>query len=301
MKTKRAVVTGGAGFIGSHLVDALLSGGWTVDVIDNLSAGKREDVNGNATLHELDICDNTAIAPVIAGADTVFHLAALPRVPFSIDHPREAHDVNVNGTLNVFLAAKEGGLRRVVFASSGSVYGDQTSIPFVETMTPAPASPYGLHKLIGEEYARLFADIYGMETVSLRYFNVYGARMNPEGAYALAIGKFLKYKREEKPLPITGDGDQTRDFTHVRDVVRANMLAATSDKVGKGEAINIGAGRRVSVNKLASLFDHPTEHVPPRIEPRDAEADNRKAKELLNWEPTVRLEEGIGELVNRIW
>lgn len=293
----RAVVTGGAGFIGSHLVDALLFDGWEVDVIDNLSGGKRERVPAVARFHELDIRDYDAILPVISGADIVFHLAALPRVQYSIDEPRETHEVSVNGTFNVFLAARDGKARRVVYSASSSAYGDQPTLPLVETMKPGPASPYGLHKYIGEHYARLFAELYGLPTVSLRYFNVYGPRLDPEGAYALVIGKFLKQRREGKPLTVTGDGEQTRDFTHVRDVVRANLLAATSARVGKGEVINIGAGKRVSINSLAALFDHPVEHIPPRNEPHDTEADNRKAKELLGWEPTVQLEEGIAELL----
>mgnify|MGYP001619212253 FL=1 len=164
-------------------------------------------------------------------------------------------------------------------------------------MAPLPKSPYGLQKYIGEQYCRVWSAVFGLETVSLRYFNVYGPRMNPDGAYALAIGKFLKQRKEGKPLTIWGDGTQTRDFTHVSDVVRANLLAAESRKVGKGEAINIGAGRNFSVNELAKLIGGKVAHIAPRLEPHDTLADNSLAKKLLGWTPQVKLEDGIKELM----
>jgi UDP-glucose 4-epimerase len=302
----KVVVTGGAGFIGSHLVDALLQRGFLVHVIDNLSGlpervrsqsgGKREQVNPKATFHKADIRELEAIKPVINGATFVFHLAALPRVQYSIEHPGETNEVNVTGTLNALIAAKEGGVKRVIYSASSSAYGDQDTMPLVETMTPNPKSPYGLQKYIGEQYCKVWSAVHGLETVSLRYFNVYGPRLNPDGAYALAIGKFLKQRKAGKPLTIWGDGTQTRDFTHVRDVVRANLLAMESKKVGKGEVINIGAGRNVSVNDLAKLIGGPVVHEPPRIEPHDTLADNSLAKKLLGWKPEVKLEDGIKEL-----
>jgi UDP-glucose 4-epimerase len=293
---EKVVVTGGAGFIGSHLVDALLEAGKEVAVIDDLSGGKRERVNPEATLHVVDIRDYDAIAPIIAGARKVFHLAALPRVQFSIEHPVETHEVNVNGTLNVLLAAKEAGVKRVVYSASSSAYGDQATLPLREDMLPAPLSPYGLHKFIGEHYARVFSEVYGLETVSLRYFNVYGARLDPDGAYALVIGKFLKQRAEGGPMTITGDGTQTRDFTHVRDVVRANILASERDTVGHGEMMNIGAGRNASINELAALIGGPVTYIPVRLEPKNTLADNTKARELLGWIPEVALADGIAEL-----
>ncbi len=292
----KAVIIGGAGFIGSHLANLLIKEGFIVEVIDNLSGGKRENVNSKAVLHEADIRDLEAIKPIIKDARYVFHLAALPRVQFSIEHPAETNEVNVTGTLNVLIAAKEGGAERVIYSASSSAYGDQPKLPLVETMLAQPKSPYGLHKYIGELYMRLWREVYGLSTVSLRYFNVYGPGMDPEGAYALAVGKFFKLRSEGKPLTITGDGTQTRDFTHVRDVVRANLLAATSAKVGKGEVINIGAGRNHSINELAKLIGGPVVHVAPRLEPHDTLADNSLAKKLLGWKPEVSLEEGIEEL-----
>lgn len=293
---EKVVVTGGAGFIGSHLVDALLEAGKEVIVIDDLSGGKRERVDPKATLHVVDIRDYDAIAPLFSGAEYVFHLAALPRVQYSIEHPTETHAVNVNGTLNVLLAAKEAGVKRVVYSASSSAYGNQETLPLREDMLPAPLSPYGLHKFIGEHYAHVFSEVYGLSTVSLRYFNVYGPRLDPDGAYALVIGKFLKQRSEGGPMTITGDGTQTRDFTHVRDVVRANLLAAESTQVGHGEVVNIGAGRNASINELAHLIGGPVTYIPARLEPKNTLADNTKARELLGWIPEVALADGIAEL-----
>lgn len=294
---KKVVVTGGAGFIGSHIVDALVERGDEVHIIDNYAAGKRDDrFNTRATYHEIDIRDYDAIAPIVAGASCVFHEAALPRVQFSIEHPIETFQANVMGTVNVLKAAHEGGVKRVIFASSGSVYGDQDVMPLVETMQPMPKSPYGLQKYMGEQMCRLWNQVYGLETVVLRYFNVYGARMDPGGAYALAIAKFIKQKKEGKPLTIWGDGTHSRDFTHVRDVVHANLLAAESPQVGKGEVINIGAGRNRTVNDIVMAIGGPVVHEAERLEPAHARADNTKARELLGWQPTVMLEDGIAEL-----
>jgi UDP-glucose 4-epimerase len=293
---KRAVVTGGAGFIGSHIADALLKEGYAVHIIDNLSGGKRERVPVGATLHEVDIRNLEAITPIIAGAEVLFHLAALPRVQYSIEHPVETHEVNVNGTLNVLLAARDGNVGRVVYSASSSAYGNQSILPLEETMLPNPLSPYGLQKYIGEQYVRVFAEVYGLPTVALRYFNVYGPRLDPDGAYALVIGKFLKQRAEGKSMTITGDGEQTRDFTHVRDVVRANLLAATSASVGRGEVMNIGAGKNASINRIAELIGGAVEHIPARLEPKDTLADHSLATRLIGWSPEVSLEKGISEL-----
>jgi UDP-glucose 4-epimerase len=293
----KAVVTGGAGFIGSHLVDALVEKGFDVQVIDDLSGGKKENVNPKATLHIASICDYEAIAPIIKGADYVFHLAALPRVQYSIEHPRETSEINVTGTLNVLLAAKEAGVQRVIYSASSSAYGDSDAMPLREDMPANPISPYALQKYIGELNCRLFSTIYGLSTVSLRYFNVYGSRQDPTGPYALVIGRFLLLKKEGKPLSITGDGTQTRDFTHVRDVARANLLAMESENVGKGEVINIGAGNNKSINEIAKYVGGPIEYVEKRIEPHDTLADISLAKKLLDWEPQVPFDEGIKELL----
>ena len=293
---KRAVVTGGAGFIGSHLVDALVEAEFSVDIIDNLSGGKMERINPRATFHKKDIRNYEDIAPIIKGAHAVFHLAALPRVQYSIDEPRETNEINAGGTLNVLHAAHVGRVGRVVYSASSSVYGDSPTLPLHEELPARPVSPYGLQKYIGEEYARIYSNIHGLQTVSLRYFNVYGSRMDPDGAYALVIGKFLKMRAMGKALTITGDGEQTRDFTHIKDVVRANILAIESNNVGNGECINIGAGRRISMNTLAQMLGGPIEYIPARKESLHTLADNQKAKKLLNWEPEIHIEEGIAML-----
>lgn len=292
----RVVVIGGAGFIGSHIVDACVAEGYGVHVIDNLSGGKREHVHPKAHFYKKDIRNFRSIAPIIKGARYVFHLAALPRVQYSIEHPQETNEVNIAGAVNVLKAAVDGGVKRIIYSASSSAYGDQKKMPLVEIMEAHPMSPYGLQKYVGELYMRLWHEVYGIETVSLRYFNVYGLRLDPKGAYALVIGRFLKQRKEKKPLTITGDGKQTRDFTHVRDVARANLLAARSKKVGKGEVINIGAGKDVSINALAVLIGGPVKHISPRFEPRHTRADNRLAKRLLGWVPKVSLETGVKEL-----
>lgn len=297
MNKIKAVVTGGAGFIGSNLVDALVEKGYEVHVIDNLSGGDKKNVNKKAKLHVKDITDLKSIKSVFKGATYVFHFAALPRVQFSIEHPIESNEANVTGLLNVLVAAKDAGVKRVVYSASSSAYGDQKKMPLVEGMPEHPKSPYGLQKFIGELYCRLWSEVYGIETVSLRYFNVYGPRQSAEGAYALVIAKFLKQKAQGKAMTITGDGKQTRDFTSVHDVVRANILASESKKVGKGEFINIGAGKNYSIKQVAELIGGKVEYIPARLEPKNTLADNKLAKKLLGWTPKVTLEQGIDELM----
>lgn len=293
---EKVVVTGGAGFIGSHIVDALINDGYEVHVIDNLCAGKKENVNPKATLHIVDIREKEKLMPIFKDAKYVFHEAALPRVQYSIENPIETHEINVTGLLNVLEASRQNNVKRVIFASSCAVYGDQSTLPFKEDMIPKPLSPYAVHKYIGEIYLKLYAQIYGLETVSLRYFNVYGARQSVNGSYPLVIAKFLDLKKQNKPLLITGDGKNTRDYVSVKDIVQANLLAMKSEKIGKGEIINIGSGKQYSVNQIAELVGGSVEHIPPRIEPKSAEADISKAKEFLNWEPCVKIEDGILEL-----
>jgi UDP-glucose 4-epimerase len=295
-KQEIAVVTGGAGFIGSHLATALLAENYAVIVIDNLVGGEREKVPSGATFFEQDINNTEALAKIMAGADVVFHLAAVPSVPYSIDHPIETNTANISGTLSVLQAAKDAGVKRVVYSASSSAYGDQKIMPVVETMSAQPKSPYGLQKYVGELYCKLWSELYGLETVSLRYFNAYGPGAKTEGAYAPVISKFLHQRAFGKPMTITGDGTQTRAFTHVRDVVRANMLAARSEKVGKGEVLNIGVGNNVSILHIAELIGGPIEWIPARLEPHDSCADYSRAQELIGWEPTVSIEDGIAEL-----
>lgn len=295
---KKAVVTGGAGFIGSHLIEALLVRGYDVQVIDNMVAGKREHVSIGVPLHVVDVRDTEALPALLADADIVFHLAALPRVEYSIQNPVETHGVNVTGTVNVLASVKKGA--RVVLASSAAVYGD-INVPILSEDLPAdPVSPYGLHKYTSERYLALASRLYSIETVSLRFFNVYGPRLDPEGPYALVVGRFLKLRKEGKPLTITGDGEQTRDFIHTRDIAAALIAASESPKVGKGEVINIGTGLGTSVNELADAFGGEREYLPPRIEPRASCADVARAESLLGFTASVALADGIEEL-KREW
>jgi nucleoside-diphosphate-sugar epimerase len=293
----KAIVTGGAGFIGSHLVDALIERGFDVIIIDNLSTGKKEEINPRAVLYREDIRDLDKIKPLFKGVDYVFHLAARPRVPYSVEFPHEAHTNNALGTLHVLIAARDAGVKKVIFSSSSSVYGHQDKLPLREEMIPLPKSPYAFQKFIGEQYCRLFYELYGLPTVSLRYFNVYGPRISFDGSYILVIGKFLQQILNNEPLTIEGDGEQTRDFTHVKDVIMANILAAKSDKVGAAEVINIGANNNHSIKKIAELIGGKIVSLPARAgDMRHTLADISRAKELLGWEPTVHIEEGIKEL-----
>lgn len=296
-RPRLVLVTGGAGFIGSHLVDALVARGLDVRVIDDFSTGRRGNLNPRSALFEADIRDRSAIQAVFAGVDCVFHVAAMPRVGLSIERPAETHAVNVDGTLNVLIAAREARVRRVIYSSSSSVYGEQARMPLDETMVPNPLSPYALQKLVGEQYARLFHRLYGMGSLCLRYFSVYGPRMDLEGAYATVIGAFLRARREGNPLTIRGEGEQTRDFTHVRDVVRAN-LAAMECKIDDGRPLNVGHGRGLSVNHLAELIGGPRVNVPPRAgEPRDTLADLTRVRAALGWAPEIETADGVRELM----
>lgn len=292
----KIIVTGGAGFIGSHIVDDLVLGGYEVHIVDNMSAGKEENINPKAIMHKVDIRDRDQLMKIFEGARYVFHEAAMPRVQYSIENPTETNDVNVNGLLCVLEACRQNKVKRLIFASSSAIYGEPDVLPTREDMPINPMSPYAVHKYIGEIHLKLYAKIYGLETVCLRYFNVYGPRMNPDGAYPLVIGYFMKLLSQGKLLSITGDGTQTRDFVNVKDVARANLLAMKSDKVGKGEVVNIGGGERFSINYIAELIGGNVEYIAPRIEPHDTESDISKAKELLNWAPSVSLEEGIKEI-----
>lgn len=298
-KAKKYLVIGGAGFIGSHLTNKLINLKHKVTVLDNLSTGKRENVNSKAKFVKADIRNLKQITPYFKNIDGVFLLAALPRVQYSIKYPTKTNRNNVNGTLNVLVASQQAKVKRLIYSASSSVYGDSKKLPLKETFVANPQSPYGLHKFIGEEYCRIFSEIYGLETISLRYFNVYGPGADDKGAYALVFSIFLKQKAKNQSLTITGDGTQTRDFTHVSDVVKANILAMDSKKVGlgQGEKINIGAGKNYSINYIAKMFSNKVKYIDARIEPHSTLADNTLAKKLLNWQPRVKLEDGIKELL----
>ncbi|KKT16985.1 MAG: Nucleotide sugar epimerase [Parcubacteria group bacterium GW2011_GWB1_43_6] len=295
---EKVLVTGGAGFIGSNLVDALVEEGLDVSIIDNLETGQRGNINPKANFFQVDIRKYEEIAPIFENIDCVLHLAALPRIQPAIRDPFPAHHTNATGTLNVLTAAQRAGVKRLIYSGSSSVYGKQSSLPFKEDMKPDPLNPYAVQKLVGEMYCRNFSELYRLPTVILRYFNVYGPREILEGAYATVIGIFRQQLKQGLPMTIVADGgEKTRDFTHVRDVVRANILAMGSDKVGKAEIINIGTGKNYSIKELAEMFRGPIEVIPPRPgETVTTLADNKKAKELLGWEPTVDLPSGVEEL-----
>tara|TARA_Y100000310_G_scaffold176169_1_gene176304 strand:+ start:430 stop:1320 length:891 start_codon:yes stop_codon:yes gene_type:complete len=292
---KKYLVTGGAGFIGSALVNALLEQKNEVIVVDNFSSGKGK-LNPKAEAVNLDISERRnrfALCEKMEGVDTVFHCAALARVQPSIEDPQKYHKVNVDGTFNVLMSARDSEVRRVVYSASSSAYGDQPKMPLVETMPTAPISPYGLQKLIGEQYCFVFSKCYGLETVSLRYFNVYGEGQVAGGAYSTVVGLFLKQREDRAKLTITNDGEQRRDFTYVGDVVRANILASQSEKVGDGEVINIGNGSNYSVNEIAEIIGGETENTGERLEPKETLADNSLARELLGWIPKTDIKDWL--------
>jgi nucleoside-diphosphate-sugar epimerase len=298
----KCLVTGGAGFIGSHLVDALLERGDEVIVIDDFSAGKIENLpaeGDSLRIVRRDICENLDDV-FSSGIEAVFHLAAMPRVQFSIENPLKTHDVNVNGTLNLLNCCKKYNVKRFVFSSSSAVYGEQKIKPFVEEMKVKPISPYALHKLIGEYYCKLFYEVYGLKTVCLRYFNVYGTKMDPDGAYALVVGKFIKLISNGDKIIINGDGEQTRDFIHVDDIVKANLLSSKIEKKECfGEVYNIGFGKGVSVNEVFRIVnDHyggerKAEHGPEVLEPKHTLSDAKKASRDLGWEPEIEFNDGM--------
>ena len=284
---KKVIVTGGAGFIGSNLVDKLIEQGVEVTILDNLSTGKEENINPKAKFINCDISTASEIDMLfyINGADVVFHLAALARVQPSIEDPISFNEVNVKGTLNVLLAAHKAKVKRVVYSASSSCYGDATKFPTPEEHSTNPLSPYGLQKYVGEQYCKMFSEVYNLDTVSLRYFNVYGERMNLEGAYCLVLGIFAQKMLEGKPLTINNDGEQRRDFTYVGDVVEANILAATHKEPLNGEVFNIGNGKEFTVNEIADMLGCEKQYGNKVIEPFRTLADNSKALLMLNWDP----------------
>jgi nucleoside-diphosphate-sugar epimerase len=284
---QKIVVTGGAGFIGSTMTDRLVQEGHHVVVIDNLSTGKPENINDHAEFHRKDLAeiDVDELVKIFNGAKYVFHFAALARVQPSIEDPITFNEANVQGTLKVLLAAHRANVTRVIYSASSSAYGDAIEFPTPETHGVNPLSPYGLQKLIGEQYCKMFSEVYGLDTVSLRYFNVYGERMSLEGAYCLVMGIFAKQLLNKQPLTITNDGNQRRDFTYVDDVIEANWLAATYPDPLNGEVFNIGNGYNYSVNEVADMMGGEKTYGYPRIEPFETLADNTKAKNILGWNP----------------
>jgi UDP-glucose 4-epimerase len=295
------VVTGGAGFIGSTLVRTLLEDG-SVSVIDNLLTGNErnlEEVRGRVEFHRADIRDPDAIAPLIRGADVVFHLAAIPSVPRSIDDPAPSHEVNIDGTFNVFHAAARGGARRIVYAASSSAYGDSETLPKVETMTPRPKSPYAVQKLLGEYYASVFHSCFGLETVALRFFNVYGPRQDPTSPYSGVLSLFMKHLLARTSPTIFGDGEQSRDFTYVEDVAALCVKASRAPGVA-GRMFNAGNGCRYTLNLIWDILQKmegvriPVKYGPPRAgDVRHSLADTAAAVAELGHAPRFAIEEGL--------
>lgn len=298
----KLLVTGGAGFIGSHLVEALVDGGHKVVVLDDLSGGNKKNlaaVKGKITFVEGDVRDGRAVKKAMAGCEGVFHLAAIASVPYSIEHPLETHEVNVMGTLSVLLAAKEAGVRRVVVASSAAVYGSEPGLPKRESSPLEPQSPYALQKLAAEKYALLFNELYGVEAVALRFFNVYGPRQDPGSPYSGVISKFVAALKEGKQPVIFGDGSATRDFVFVKDVVKA-CVKAMEEKKAAGQVFNIATGTQVSVKEL---FDTVKEllgiSVKPKFKPSRpgdvprSVADVSAARKVLGFAPETSLRDGL--------
>jgi nucleoside-diphosphate-sugar epimerase len=304
----KVAITGSAGFIGSNLVEACLKKGWDVVGIDNLSTGllsmthplRLADFPGKYKFYELDINNNTRLTNALYDREIIFHLAALPRVSFSIDHPLEADHANTHGTLSVLEAARKSGVRRVVFSCSSSVYGGVSEFPTPEGAPPSPKSPYALHKQTGAEYCRLYSELHGLDTISLLYFNVFGKYQRANSAYATVIPAFFEAGMNNKECRIDGDGGQSRDFCHVENVVQANILAATSDKSFVGDRFNIACGEHHSVNEVYnSIADllHVNllkQHAPPRPgDPRKSHADITKASDVLGYNPSIKFKEGM--------
>ena len=307
-KMPNVLITGGAGFIGSNLTEALLQKGHFVRVLDDFSTGKRENLIFDKAYPSLeiiegDIRDLDTCQKAIKGTEYVFHQAALPSVQRSIEDPETSNAVNVGGTLNILLAAKEIGVKRVIYASSSSIYGDTPTLPKHEEMPSNPLSPYALQKYIGEQYCKLFYQLYGLDTISLRYFNIFGPKQDPNSVYSAVIPKFIDALLHGRPPIIFGDGEQSRDFTYIENVVQANLLAMSAEHL-HGEAINIACGKRISLNQLVNILKEilgsrqsPIHQEPRQGDVRHSLADIHKGKEILNYEPKIGIEVGLKKTV----
>jgi nucleoside-diphosphate-sugar epimerase len=302
----RVLVTGGAGFIGSHLVEGLLARGARVRVLDDFSTGRRENLapfGERVELIEGDCADPATARRACEGAEWVFHQAAIPSVPRSVADPVGTDRANVGGTVSMLQAARQAGVRRFVFAASSAAYGDVPTLPKAESLTPAPLSPYAVQKLAGEAYCRVFHDPRGLQTVALRYFNVFGPRQDPNSEYAAVVPRFVTAALAGQPVTIFGDGLQSRDFTPVEDAVRANLLAATSERAA-GHVINVARGERISLLELVDRIGRvvgrrlEVRHAPPREgDVRHSLADVSRAREFLGYVPSVPFDEALTRLV----
>jgi len=300
------LLTGGGGFIGSNIAERLVRDGEEVRIIDNFSTGRRENLaglEGSIELIEGDITDMAAAEKATAGVDYVLHLAARPSVPASVEDPRSCHEANVDGTFNVLMAARDAGVKRLVYSASSSAYGDSPELPNRETFAPRPLSPYAVAKLVGEYYCKVFTEIYGLECVSLRYFNVFGPRQNPASQYAAVIPKFITALLAGEQPTIFGDGEQTRDFTFVENVYLANRLACTADGAA-GQVINCACGKPISINHLLDVLNEilGTDIEPLYLDERPGDvkhsaADVTRAREILNFDPPVDLKTGLEQTI----
>jgi nucleoside-diphosphate-sugar epimerase len=306
--TSKVLVTGGAGFIGSNLADEMIRQGAKVSIIDNLVTGFEEnlgEISGDFEFIKGDLNDDAALSKAIDGCEIVIHEAALPSVPRSVDNPAETHDACVNGTFRLLVKSRDVGVKRFIYAASSSAYGDQPTLPKVETMRPDPLSPYAAAKLTGEYYCRVFNSVYNLETFSLRYFNVFGPRQNPSSMYSGVISRFVDAIYSGKQPVIYGDGEQSRDFTYIANVVDANIKAAQASR-GFGEVINVANGERVSLNELLAVLkaiagkpEVEADHQPERKgDVKHSQADNSKAIEILSYEKLVGLEEGLRKTID---
>lgn len=299
---KRALVTGGAGFIGSHLAEGLLKNGYQVRVLDNFATGRRDNlaqVTNDIEMMEGDVRNLTTVRTAVRNVDVVFHEAALPSVERSVKNPLESNEVNIAGTLNVLVAARDANVGRVVYAASSAAYGNTLSLPKEESMTPDPLSPYAIGKLAGEQYMKVFTQLYGLSTVSLRYFNVFGPRQDPTTQYAGVIAKFTTCALEGKPYPVFGDGEQSRDFTYVENVVLSNLLAAEAS-LDHSPLLNIAFGERTTLNQILKMLNEVTkQNLPAHYGPeragdvRHSHANLERAKKVLGYAPTVDVREGL--------
>ena len=306
--TTKVLVTGGAGFIGSNLADELLRQGAKVSILDSLITGFREnleEIDGDFEFIEGDLNDDAALATALDGVEIVFHEAALPSVPRSVANPGETHQACVNGTFNLLTKSRDAGVRRLVYAASSSAYGDQETLPKVETMAPQPLSPYAAAKLAGEYYCQVFSQVYGLETLSLRYFNVFGPRQNPSSMYSGVISRFIDALMKGETPVIYGDGEQSRDFTYIANVVDANIKAAQTGS-GIGTTMNVANGERVSLNELLKVLKNITgkADVAAGYEPersgdvKHSQAGIARAVENLKYEKLVGLEEGLRRTID---
>ena len=301
------LVTGGAGFIGSHLVEKLVGDNARVRVLDNFTTGKRENIApflDRMELIEGDIADPDICRRACDGVEVVFHQAAMPSVPKSVEDPVTSHRTNIDGTFNLLVAARDAGVRRFVYAASSSAYGETETLPKIESILPDPLSPYGVQKLTGEQYCTVFAKCYGLSTLSLRYFNVFGPRQDPKSQYAAAIPAFITaILRDEAPL-VYGDGEQTRDFTHIDSVVHANMLAARADET-QGEVMNAACGERITINEVIAEINRvlgkqvKSKHVDERAgDIKHSWADIGLAERLIGFKPLVSFADGLRSVID---